>query len=236
MRRVFVLLLLALSGCGAAVERHVLVPAEVWAPTSPALRDKAETFRQVSRAVAKAAGAECRRQTKGQNCDFVILVDLGPYSQPNAFQTLDEQGRPLVIFNQGMIGSARNGDEMAFVMGHEAAHHIMGHIARQIENAKEGARVFGELAKAQGEGPDEIERAQQLGAEVGMQSYAKAFELEADILGTVITNEAGYDPLKGMAYFSRIPDPGDRFLASHPPNAKRVEVVLKTAANLGLVE
>ena len=77
-----------------------------------------------------------------------------------------------------------------------------------------------------------VKRAQREGALVGSRIYSKDFELEADSLGTVITARAGYDPLRGAAFFTRIPDPGDRFLGTHPPNARRLEVVRRTIAGL----
>lgn len=230
MRRITMLLVLIVAAC----DQGAFIAAEDWNPPTVGLHNSAQTFQEVSRAVGAAASAECRRKTKGQNCDFGVLVELDPFAEPNAFQTLDENGRPFIIFTQALIKSARNADEMAFVMGHEAAHHILGHIARQVKNAEEGARIFGELAEARGEDAAGIERAQKLGAEVGIQSYTKDFELEADRMGTFITYSAGYNPLIGMAYFDRVPDPGDRFLASHPPNSKRIEVVLETASQLGL--
>lgn len=232
MHRLRFLLVLVVSACTAGG----FIAVDDWSPSSPELRNSALTFQQVSRSVGAAAQKVCQRETRGQNCDFGILIDTDPFAEPNAFQTLDKDGRPFIIFTQEMVKSTQNADEMAFVMGHEAAHHILGHIARQVKNAKEGARIFGELAEAQGEDAAGIERAQKLGAEVGVQSYTKEFELEADRMGTLITYSAGYNPLVGMAYFGRIPDPGDRFLASHPPNAKRIEVVLETAAQLGLTQ
>jgi len=198
------------------------------------LTSLAVAFSEVSDSVGEASRAECRRRTRSVNCDFAILVALDPREPANAFQTLDENGRPLIIFTQEMLRSTRNADEMAFVMGHEAAHHVLGHIGRQAENARESARIFGELAQRQGRDAAAVESAQQLGAEVGAQYYSRAFELEADQLGTVITHSAGYNPLIGLEFFERIPDPGDRFLASHPPNAQRVQAVLDTSAKLGL--
>ena len=77
-----------------------------------------------------------------------------------------------------------------------------------------------------------VRTAQRVGAQVGARSFSKEFELEADALGTVITARAGYDPVRGAQFFTRIPDPGDRFLGTHPPNAARIEIVRKTAAGL----
>ena len=232
MRRLALVLAVLLAACESS--SILAVPAEDWQPGASDQNAKARSFEQVSRDIAQAAGRECRRRSRSANCDFVVLVDISRNAPANAFQTLDENGRPLIVFTQPMIRSAQNADEIAFVMGHEAAHHILGHIARQAENAKESARIFGELARERGENAEGIERAQKLGAQVGVQNYVQQFELEADRLGTVITHAAGYDPLVGKAFFQRIPDPGDRFLATHPPNAKRVAAVLDAARQLGL--
>jgi hypothetical protein len=48
----------------------------------------------------------------------------------------------------------------------------------------------------------------------------------------VIAHDAGYDPIVGVAFFSQIPDPGNRFLGTHPPNAQRVATVRRVAAGL----
>ena len=106
------------------------------------------------------------------------------------------------------------------------------HIARTQQNAVAGAVIAGSLAVLLGGSGEAVDAAQRNGALVGARSYSKEFELEADALGTVITAKAGYDPLRGAQFFSRIPDPGDRFLGTHPPNAQRIQVVRQTAAGL----
>ncbi|MEX0367797.1 MAG: M48 family metallopeptidase [Ruegeria sp.] len=189
----------------------------------------ARAFAQVVQRVEPVAERECRSRTRGVNCDFKILVDDRPGVPSNAFQTLDDNGRPIIVFTQALIDDARNSDELAFVMGHEAAHHVEGHIARQRENAAAGAVIFGGLATLTGADPA---AAQRIGAQVGARTYSKEFELEADALGTVITARAGYDPVNGSQFFNRIPDPGDRFLGTHPPNAQRIDIVRRTAAGL----
>jgi predicted Zn-dependent protease len=166
------------------------------------------------------------------NCDFNIVVDDRPNQPANAYQTLDKAGRPVIAFTLPLIADARNEDELAFVMGHEAAHHIAGHIARQQQNAVAGAVIFAGLATLSGGDATAVESAQRLGAEVGARSYSKNFELEADALGTIITYSAGYDPLRGAEFFTRIPDPGDKFLGTHPPNAARIQTVRRTVEGL----
>lgn len=235
MRRLTYLLFpLVLAACGADTLR--VQPAAEWPQNSDDFLVKAETFRDISRTVGREARAECLRQGRVSNCDFTILVDLNPRAPANAFQTLDNKDQPVIIFTRAMIQSAKNADELAFVMGHEAAHHVLGHIDRQAESAQEGAAAFDRLGKLYGEEGEQLERSQKLGAEVGVQVNVKEFELEADQLGTIITYNAGYNPLIGAKYFDRIPDPGDQFLGTHPPNADRVQIVLETARQLGLTQ
>ena len=191
-----------------------------------------ENFIQVARAMEPKIEAECRARSAGRNCDYQIMVDDRPSSSPNAFQTVDKQGRPIVAFNIALIAEAQNRDELAFVMGHEAAHHIAGHITAKTEDALRGAVFMGVLAAAAGADPGGISRAQNIGADLGSRAYAKDYELEADRLGTVITWDAGFDPLRGAQFFRRIPDPGDTFLGTHPANALRMDVVAATVASL----
>ncbi len=232
-----VVLLALLSGCAAPV----IVAGPVAAPTArievEPLRQSpsqaARTFAQVVRDVEPVAERVCRSQApRGTNCDFAIVVDDTRGRPPNAFQTLGPDGRPLVGFTLALIADVRNADELAFVLGHETAHHIAGHIGRQRESALSGALVAGVLASVGGADAAAVRSAQNLGAQVGARRYSKEFELEADALGTRIALLAGYDPIRGAAYFARIPDPGNRFLGTHPPNADRIATVRRAAAGL----
>lgn len=192
----------------------------------------ARQFVQVVETVEPIAERECRRRTTGLNCDFQIVVDDRPNQPPNAFQTIDRFKRPVIAFNLALIAQARNADELAFVMGHEASHHILDHIEKTRQSATVGAVIFSGLAALGGANAEAVKSAEQLGAAVGARTYSKEFELEADMLGTIIAAQAGFDPVKGAAFFARIPDPGDKFLGSHPPNAARQKIVRDTAAQL----
>ncbi len=178
------------------------------------------------------AERECRARTRGMNCDFYITVDKDVSEPPNAYQTQSKSGRPVITFTTALIGDAKNVDELAFVMGHEAAHHIQGHLNRAKSDAVTGAVLVGVLATTLGIEAADLEQAMEVGAVVGSRAYSKEYELEADRLGTIITHLAGYDPLAGVEYFSRIPDPGNQFLGTHPPNRQRIELVKKTANGL----
>jgi predicted Zn-dependent protease len=223
---------LGLTACAPAPER--LDQPDPGISDEVDTHNQALTFVAVVRNVEPVAEAECRARNPQANCDFRIVVDDRPGMPPNAFQTRAPNGQPIIAFTVALIGDVRNADELAFVMSHEAAHHTLGHLDRMDEIAAIGADIFGRLATETGAtSPEAIRNAQELGAAVGARSFSQEFELEADALGTVIAARAGYNPLTGAEFFFRIPDPGNRFLGTHPPTADRVAVVRRFAAELG---
>jgi predicted Zn-dependent protease len=227
-----------MAGCGGVVITgpSPTSPSSPSSRSAPATRAPSQTslrmFQTVVRRVEPVAERECRERTRGANCDFRIIVDDRPGQPPNAFQTLDRSGRPIIGFTVGLIRDAENADELAFVLGHEASHHIRGHIPQTQQRAMEGALLGTVVATVLGGSPESIEAAQQIGGTVGARRFAKDFELEADSLGTVIAARAGYNPVRGAQYFARIPDPGNQFLGTHPPNADRIATVRRVAAGL----
>ena len=227
MRLIALLALLLLAACEVTT---------VSAPSRSAITPQAavalQRFEDVAVRVVPVAEQECRVRRKGANCNFRILVDTDPRLGSNALQTLDQLGRPLIVVTLELLTDIRNDDELAFVIGHEAAHHIEGHIDEAEQRAVEGAVIGSAIAATLGLDATETEEFQRQGAFVGARRYSKRFELEADALGTIITFRSGYDPLKGAEFFNRIPDPGNRFLGTHPPNAERIATVRRVAASL----
>lgn len=227
--------LATLAGCvqPMPVPRGSVPPAAAGATQVLSVDQAAENFVAVVAQVKPVAESYCRSLRRVANCDFQIVIDDRPGQPANAFQTVDRAGRPILAFTVPLIRDARNRDELAFVLGHEAAHHIAGHLPRQQNTAVAGAVLAGILAQVSGGGEQAIASAQEFGALVGARQYSKEFELEADRLGAEIAYVAGFDPRVGGAFFDRIPDPGDQFLGSHPANADRKRVVADTVAQLG---
>ena len=227
----------ALAGCVQTTSGPVTrtVPSQVpvqTAPTASGGHVSVADFTAVVQRVEPVAERECRARTQNANCDFKIVVERDPSAPSNAWQSLDKSGRPVLTFTVALLNDVQNRDELAFIMGHEAAHHISGHIARKEQTAVTGALLGGVLVAALGGDATTMRTAQDIGASVGARTYSKSYELEADQLGTVIAYRAGYNPVHGAAFFTRIPDPGDRFLGSHPANGQRMETVRRTMASL----
>ena len=237
MRRLLLLLVLAVSGCEVSVPPFPGQGTDVKAKQQGQGLTGSQAnaaFAAVVQSVEPVAERECHNRTRGLNCDFLIRIDPNPKAPANAYQSLTRSGRPVITFTRGMLADLSNRDELAFVMSHEAAHHIRGHLMRQQQNAISGAIIFAGLATAAGASVSDIAEAQDLGAMVGARSYSKDFELEADELGTIITHKAGYRPSVGVKFFARLPDPGETFLGSHPSNYDRVRVVQATIRKYNL--
>ncbi|EBA15868.1 peptidase, M48 family protein [Roseobacter sp. SK209-2-6] len=231
-------MLALLSACGLPLdplpEASVQQPSQSGSVQGFTPIEARQAFVTVKNRVEPVAERTCKSRTKGGNCNFLIRIDPDRSAPPNAYQTIDKTGRPVISFTQSILVRIANQDELAFVMAHEAAHHIRGHLFRQQQNAVAGAVLLGGLAGLAGGTAAEISNAQDLGAIVGARSYSKEFELEADALGTLITAHAGYQPSVGVKFFYRLPDPGDRFLGTHPANPERISVVNQTIARYGL--
>ena len=239
MRRITALLgagLLATAACAPVpVVQGPLPtgPAPVQVPVrAPVLtndgspQSTARMFVAVMRLMEPAVEREClQRRTRPINCDFQFVVDDRPGQEANAFQTIDPAGRPIIGFTLSLIAQARNGDEIAFVVGHEAAHHVLNHLDQKAGAAAAGAVILGSIASVYGNDTQAIETAQRIGASVGSRYYSRDWELQADYLGAIMTLNAGFDPINGSRFFERIPDPGDHILGTHPSRAARLDQV-----------
>lgn len=225
LRSLIALTGLMLAGCVAPLPPEEAAPhaTRADAPVTQA------TLERVANRVMPVAIEECRKRSSHLNCSFQVGLDLNPDAPPNAFQTVGPDGRPQLVFNTALLADLENADELAFILGHEAAHHIQGHLIQTNQNATTGAILGGLLATALGADPSAVDTAARAGATVGARAYSKDFELEADALGARITKRAGYDPVRGAAFFTRIADPGNRFLGTHPPNADRIATVRRAA-------
>ncbi|MCV6597032.1 MAG: M48 family metallopeptidase [Mangrovicoccus sp.] len=217
---------------GACAAPTVTVRTGVPAGQSRGNDRATEQFTAVARQVEPVANDVCRQIRPRSNCDFLILIDERQGLPVNAFQTTDRRGRPYLVFTRAIVDEFRNADEMAFVISHEAAHHIENHLYERAQSAQAAEVIFEAAAAASGASVAGQATAAEYGRLIGSRVYSKQFELEADALGTVIAKRAGFDPVRGAMFFARLPDPGDQFLGTHPPNAARIGVVQQVAAQL----
>ncbi|MBF9035431.1 M48 family metalloprotease [Rhodobacterales bacterium HKCCE2091] len=164
--------------------------------------------------IEPVAEAECRRRLSGGSCDFQFFVEPNARTA-NAYQSIDDHGRPIVVVSQRLVQQARTADDLAFVLSHEAAHHMLRHLDRLNAGlAAGGDRTLPMLGAG--------------GGSAG--TSARTFELEADRLGARIMARAGFDPNLGVRFLSRLPGIPSQGTATHPSHAERAAAV----AALGL--
>lgn len=234
-------LTLALAACGPAYEVARPAPAPVAPLEGPALARRGPgvataDFRTAARRIERAAEPMCRETRPSappRSCDFVFRLIDDRRIGPNAFQTMGEDGRPQVVMTLQLATLSQNSDEIAFVLGHEAGHHIADHIAKGQSQAMTGALVLGTLATLGNASDQMVGDMMRIGASLGGRAYSQSYELEADTLGAHIAARAGYDPERGARIFAR-PDMagGGGLLASHPASGQRQATVAATAAEI----
>ncbi|WP_246086234.1 M48 family metalloprotease [Roseinatronobacter monicus] len=223
-----ILCLLAVTGCTIATAPMLAPPAQQSAAPSSTRAD----FNAVVSRMRPVANQVCRERSPHLDCNFLVVLDDRPNQPPNAFHTRDENGRPVIAFSLALIDDLRSHDEIALIFGHEAAHHIADHLPRIQQQAMTGALLGGLVAALSGADEATAQRIVNTSATVGARRYSKSFELEADRLGALIAVRGGYDPLRGAQIFRRIPDPGNQFLGTHPPNAERLREIERAVENM----
>lgn len=212
-------------------------------PASMAVND----FESVVVRIEPIAEAVCREQTpagKQKDCDFDIRVDRDPHTPNNAFQTVGLEGQPLIIVTAALLVGARNEHEIAFVLGHEAGHHIADHLKRLRLQQLAGSLLLDLAAAAAGASDAYDPRAQQviedamsIGAAVAGPAFSQTFELEADMLGAFIAERAGFDPELGSRIFVRHetvkgPDRAMSLWSTHPQSSQRIAIVSKAVEEI----
>lgn len=134
---------------------------------------------------------------KQEDRDWVVRVlDTDP-PLVNAFVT---GGKYIYVFT-GLIKQAGTDDELAFVLGHEIGHSLLKQNLRQKDDI---TTTLGGLATliAAVAAKNSLNDVQAVTQAVGAD-YSRTDEEEADALAVAIAWRAGFDPLRGVDFFSR---------------------------------
>lgn len=240
---------LFLAGCGTTYQvaddagSLAIPPAPGSTAAAPSGRPRTEgDFRRVAARIEPVAEQFCREEHPEAPriaCDFAIGLNRDPDMPPNAFQTRDKNGRPLIVVGQALLEDMTDNDELAFVLSHEASHQIADHLGKQEQQQIFGALILGGLTAAAGQyggiaaSDAQIQQAMNMGAFLGGRAYSQSYELEADTLGAFIAMRAGYDPERGALIFTR-PSlaGGGGLLATHPASAQRMRAVSAATAEI----
>jgi len=148
-------------------------------------------------------------------------------------------GGPMFV-NSGMIVAAHNEGELAGVMAHELSHVVLRHATAQATETQkyQVGSVLGQIAGAVigGGVGSVIGQGSQIGFGLQTLKYSRAYETQADVLGSQIMARAGYDPRDLANVFRTIESQGSsggpQFLSSHPNPGNRYARIQQEAAML----
>lgn len=155
-------------------------------------------------------------------CAFAI--ELGNADNVNAY---GDGSRVLVT--RGMIGVARNDDELAFVLAKTMAHNMLGHAGAQRNQATIGS-IIDNLKSVT---PD----TSLLIGSGGIKAMPAEMDAAADRLGIYLAARAGYDVEDAPAFWKRLADQVpptvlNGYSANHPALPARLAAVEKAVAEV----
>jgi len=145
-----------------------------------------------------------------------------------------------VFVNRGAIEAADNEAELAAVMAHELSHVALRHGTNQAtkaQAAQAGVGIFGALFGGSTGGA----LLTQLGSFTAggvLLRYSRGAETQADVMGTQVLYDSGYDPRAMAQFFEKLnketkgKNPPE-FLSDHPNPDHRVERVDEEIEKLG---
>jgi hypothetical protein len=145
-----------------------------------------------------------------------------------------------VFVNRGAIEAADNEAQLAAVMAHELSHVALRHGTAQASKAQlaQGAAgLFGGLFGGS-TGGALLTQGVALGAGGLLLRYSRADETQADVMGTQVLYDTGYDPRAMSQFFEKLEAESKgknppQFLSDHPNPEHRVERVNEEIDKLG---
>ena len=143
-------------------------------------------------------------------------------------------GGPVYV-NLGTIQAADNEAELAGVMAHEISHVVQRHGTRAASKQMMAQLPLSILGGLMGSGA--LSQMAQLGISFGVGSYflknSRQAESEADLLGTDIMYDTGFNPHAMADFFEKIEKEGGaggpQFLSDHPNPGNRCHAKVLTA-------
>jgi len=153
------------------------------------------------------------------------------------FNVVDEEtvnawcmpGGKVVVYT-GILPVTQDEKSLAVVMGHEIAHAVARHGNQRMSQGMLVQFGGAVLSVALSQKP---QLTQQLflqsfgiGSQLGMLSYSRKHETEADKMGIIFAAMAGYDPEAAVGFWERMSNGGGQkppeLLSTHPSDEKRI--------------
>ena len=181
-------------------------------------------------AVGKRLANTPEAQQSGFPFTFEVLAD----PSINAFAL---PGGPMFI-NTGLLKAVDNEAQLAGVMGHEMSHVILRHGTNQA--SKQNLIELPAVLASGAAGGSMAGKLAQLGIGLGANSvllkFSRSAETQADLTGSHIMAEAGYNPMEMARFFEKLSAQGGarapQFMSDHPNPGNRQRAIEEEAASL----
>jgi predicted Zn-dependent protease len=149
----------------------------------------------------------------------VHVLDTDPKT-PNAFVY---GGKYIYVFT-GLLNEVHGDNELAVVVGHEIGHSVLKHNIRANSDLTSTlvnlAVIFGQIKGGSGGS-----NAMAIGKALH-NGYSRDDEREADAFGVLAAWRAGFDPIGGAGFFTRLGQQyGSQPITDHPANQERVAAI-----------
>jgi|KBSSwiStaDraftv2_1062776.scaffolds.fasta_scaffold20324_3 hypothetical protein len=146
-------------------------------------------------------------------------------------------GGPVFV-NVGTIQAADNEAELAGVIAHEISHVVQRHGTRAASKQMAAQLPLAILGGVMGQGA--LSQMAQMGLSFGVGSYflknSRKAESEADLLGTDIMYDTGFNPRAMAQFFTKIQEQGGargpQFFSDHPDPGNRAQAVASEVGTL----
>jgi predicted Zn-dependent protease len=146
-----------------------------------------------------------------------------------------------VAFYTGIMPVCMDEEGVAVVMGHEVAHAIANHGRERMSDALVANGLLGGLSAAFGQNPSLTQelllQSAGVGTQLGMLSFSRKHESEADRIGLIFMAMAGYNPQVAPAFWQRMEAKSEgserppEFLSTHPHPDTRIADLEKYMAD-----
>lgn len=181
-----------------------------------------------------SVGKRLANAQEARDSGFPFTFEVVADPSINAFAL---PGGPMFI-NTGLLKAVDNEAQLAGVMGHEMSHVILRHGTNQASKSQmiqlpavlgsqmTGGSMMGQLAQL-GIG---------LGANSVLLKFSRGAESQADLLGSHLMAESGYDPVQMAKFFEKLSaDGGQRapqFFSDHPNPGNRQQAIQQEVARM----
>jgi predicted Zn-dependent protease len=176
----------------------------------------------------KRVGDRLANTKEAKDSGFAFSFTLLNEPSVNAFAL---PGGPMFVFT-GLLKAVDNEAQLAGVMAHEMSHVILRHGTNQMSKANL-LQIPALLAQAATGGGGTLSSILQASIGFGFQSallkFSRGDERQADLLGSHLMAEAGYNPIELGRFFEKLEASGGsrglQFFSDHPNPGNRTKAI-----------